>query len=188
MLWALCACTSFPRLRTSCRGLSLQGDCDCAECDLPHASGSYTGLATLSLRSDLWEGCERGGLAEPYFCFLDRLFVEGGYIYGYANETPRPIPGAHSLIGFGSRYGVARIVDFDYRNYIEDLYHHNFISMGHWSKLAGQGELLRSTDNVSCTDLFDRNRIQKGVRISLRRATPDSIRTIKDYLRPLLAG
>src|SRR5579859_1749623 len=115
-------------------------------------------LMTLSLRSDVWSHCTRGGFAAQFFRLLDRLFVDLGFRYGYA----------------------------DYTNHIEGIYKHNFISVGHLSRLPGKSAFGVFGPKIECTELTDEDATVRGMRISVGESFSSNLGSLRECLSPLL--
>jgi hypothetical protein len=143
-------------------------------------------ILSLSLRSDVWQHFERMSIDSKYFHHLDHLFVNFDCSYGYVNETPRPIAGSFSLISGGKRSQVPRIIDFDYENYIEEVYRHNYLSRIHLSKLSDKHPSGLLDQGLECNELLDELGELKGVRISLTQFSPLHLDSVRSYLSPLV--
>jgi|GEM_PF-5573236 len=143
-------------------------------------------LMTLSLRSDVWSHCTRGGFAAQFFRLLDRLFVDLGFRYGYADYTNRPIAGSLSLVRGGAQSQGPRIIDFDYNNHIEGIYKHNFISVGHLSRLPGKSAFGVFGPKIECTELTDEDATVRGMRISVGESFSSNLGSLRECLSPLL--
>jgi len=144
------------------------------------------GLMTLSIRSDVWRHCEVMGLAGEFLQYLDSLFAEFSFRYGYADETIRPIPGSYALIASSTRSQAPRIIDFDYENRIEKVYRHNFMSITHLSKLSRSLTFESLAPDVEHKDLIDKDGVLRGARITFRELLPRTLNLVRDYLKPLL--
>jgi hypothetical protein len=143
-------------------------------------------ILSLSLRSDVWQHFERMGSDSKYFHYLDHLFVDFNCSYGYVNETPRPIAGSFSLINGGKRSQAPRIIDFDYENYIEEVYRHNYLSLIHLSKLSDRHPSELLDQGLERNELLDELGELKGARISLTQFSPLLLEAVRSYLSPLV--
>jgi hypothetical protein len=116
---------------------------------------------------------------------VEETFVETNAFYAYGHPTRLPISGPYCLIRGGAEPPSPRIVDFDYRAHVEDVYELNWLSPGHVERITGKDRLNGLPDTPIRVPL-DARHSPRGLHIDTGRSSNRSLAVIRECLDGLL--
>lgn len=119
-------------------------------------------IVSMSLREDIWYGCQKSGLSQEITRRWEELFITSGALYGYAGSTHFPKTDKFAQVNPQLRASASddkargapkyvRVIDFDYTRFVEGVYLINYIS-----KIQLDNSGRRSRIVVASTDVRSR--------------------------------